>query len=983
MADTVLESFLIKLGYQVDQASQKSFTTAISEGVKGITAFAAALTAMAIGVEEAVRRTAFQMARLEASAQLSNKPADQLKAFGSSLAAVGGNYQEAIDQQVKFTQALNNSPWMKGYAQTVIGQHSLDIKGVTERYHELYVQFGPGSQQLRIFADQMSEVGVTIGNNQILAAKNWDQYQRIQKQMEQEAVTFQKRWDVADKNSMRLQLEFTALGNTIDNYYKTAMGGVIGYLADGTKYVEDWLVAHERIFNDWMDELEKNIKVGDWEAVGKQIGEVIGKGVKYFFEHVWDWLGVGVKAGIDIAKGIVEGLYKEEGALGAAGTVIGGVIAAGVSVALVGGLSRSIFRFFTGGGGAGAGAGAGGAAAGGLLGFVRRLWPVAAAGIGLGILKDTGVVGGKNWKVWDPAWGPPPPGWDGGVAGQRAPGDEPDFIDKIGDWLHEHFSGKRPSGQHGGIIPINAHPGEMLLPQNLSSGIQSFFGNNNWSDSMDDLSHWLTGDTTFSPIMDFADQAYDKLVDVFEEALRRVWPDAGEGGGTGNQPGHAGGGGGPGGGAGAGGARGGGSRSSTNEPLTAPPEEPPGTPSAYRKQQREQMFAEYDKWTDVQKRTLSLVMGRESKDALESLANRTIFEKGTAMNPHGTLWEGLSGRFYSTFRQAQADAMRGAGSVAVADRMAASVRAGSDVLGGRTDQGMWTDPGHRWMHAPGAAPGTQINALGIARRLAHIRGEWYSDKESVSLARRDADLKAQRDYDAAHGGASGSGSTMGQIQAAIGDSIAEGVDQALGLRAGAGTLADAVGGTTPKQILARVAGHIQDYAGKTIALASGSNPNAGFDESQMSAVKETMERLHAVGAHIVLLGVGKGVKDADKINARLASIASGMGDPFTGGLEGTDRRGGVVHPDDYRKTVEQIRRAGSQMSSGSWGSDFYRRLTTHYATGGALSGSVDNSHNTVVINGVSNEHDIQRQLARTSGNRYAAYSMRNGRTYTT
>jgi hypothetical protein len=238
----------------------------------------------------------------------------------------------------------------------------------------------------------------------------------------------------------------------------------------------------------------------------------------------------------------------------------------------------------------------------------------------------------------------------------------------------------------------------------------------------------------------------------------------------------------------------------------------------------------------------------------------------------------------------------------------AKVYAGSNITDYATDQGI--------IYGPHPDPSAALYRSDPKYWNLHkVEGAWFSyhheagRKWAEEQRRRDAAAGGPGVVPSAGAGAgAGAGGAWGQIQAAIGDSIAEGVDMALGVKNRAGAFADAVSGTTPKQILARVAAHINDYAGKTIALASGSNPNAGFDESQMAAVKETMERLHKVGAHVVLLGVGQGVKDAGKINDRLAQIAKDLGDPFTGGLAGTERRGGVVHPDDYRKTLEQIRR---------------------------------------------------------------------------
>lgn len=190
------------------------------------------------------------------------------------------------------------------------------------------------------------------------------------------------------------------------------------------------------------------------------------------------------------------------------------------------------------------------------------------------------------------------------------------------------------------------------------------------------------------------------------------------------------------------------------QPQTAsvPPTGPvaPGG-SPYRAKQREALVQEYKNFTPYQKRVMGYIMKHESKDSLESLFNRVPGEKGSRVNPGGTLWEGLTHGQYSTYPAAKAAAAAGRGDPAATDALVAPVAAGSNVLEGRSDQGMWNDPGHRVMHAPGAAEGTQVNAAGVARRLKRIHGEWYSDKSSISIAKRDADLKAQREYDAAQG----------------------------------------------------------------------------------------------------------------------------------------------------------------------------------------------------------------------------------------
>jgi hypothetical protein len=537
----VLEEFLIKLGYQIDQASQKNFVSAIGEGIEGVTKFAGALVAMAIAVEEAVRRTAYQMARLQTSADLGGKPASQMKILGDSLETVGGSYQEANDQQIRFHQTMLNSPWLKGPAQAAIGQHSLDMKGVIERYHELRVAYGEGSTELVTFMQRMADFGVTSWNNAQIADKHWDRYQEKQEIMKQEAVTFQKRWDEQLENALRLQGEYESLTHTVGLYFQGAFAGLTGLLADATGTVEKWLVEHEETFNKYMDHLEEQIKAGDWAGIGKELGTALFNGIIDYFGKVnklftylqgLDWDNVGEKIGDAIAVAIAwvfstEGGGKIAKAMGEAFLKVLEVIPE-IAWKIATGLAHSI------------------------IGHLANILPF---GIGQDLKKSADEAEQYNKQTLEPNIHRFNPFH---ILGNLVQGNPALDADPTLQWASQW--GKQPHAA-GGIVPSALHAGEMVLPQNISSGIQNFFGDTGWSDSMDDLSHWLTGDATFAPLMAFADTAYDKLTDVFEEALRRVWPDA-ESEGVG--------GGGKGGGGGAGGGQGGGEVGSPLGPGVGP-----------------------------------------------------------------------------------------------------------------------------------------------------------------------------------------------------------------------------------------------------------------------------------------------------------------------------------------------------------------------------------------------------------------------------
>jgi hypothetical protein len=94
----------------------------------------------------------------------------------------------------------------------------------------------------------------------------------------------------------------------------------------------------------------------------------------------------------------------------------------------------------------------------------------------------------------------------------------------------------------------------------------------------------------------------------------------------------------------------------------------------------------------------------------------------------------------------------------------------------------------------------------------------------------------------------------------------------------------------------------------------------------MGHVRKLLTELKDVGAKSVLLGVGRGVRNAARTNQQLGEIAKELGIPFTGELEGTDRKGGVVHPDDYGKTARQAKRALGQKTSALGGLNSNRAM---------------------------------------------------------
>jgi hypothetical protein len=475
MADTVLESFLIKLGYQVDQSSQKNFLSAISGALGMVGKFVGELVALSIAVEEMVRRTAAQMARLHFTAELANSSSLAMKRYAEAVQSVGGSYEQAIQSQEKFGQFLLQQPWMKGYAAAAIGREFANtsdfMEAATQKYHQLSQQFGEDSKEVQAYRIELEQVLGIDMKPLILADKDWEGHTKAIEQANRATEAFGSRWNETEVQAVRLTRSFGFLTDTADRYYKTSMKGLMEFLTTIFDAVNNWLLSQAPKFESWMDELEQNFREGNWEKLGEQIGDLIlnaiTKSIDYIGQHLEGWVEAGLKAGEAFANGFENSLLK--------------VLPTWMSDAI--------------------------AKIEGRPGSEKIEWgKILHDFIGLPPEMDKWLRNLNNEPGFQPG-----PHYNG----------EPNLT-----------PGKPPgSYQHGGIVPINAHPGEMVLPKVISDGLQSFYGGGEENTWMDDVSRWLEGDTAFEPMVNFVDEVYTKLTDVFEDALLRVGGGAGAGGG--------------------------------------------------------------------------------------------------------------------------------------------------------------------------------------------------------------------------------------------------------------------------------------------------------------------------------------------------------------------------------------------------------------------------------------------------------------------
>jgi hypothetical protein len=249
------------------------------------------------------------------------------------------------------------------------------------------------------------------------------------------------------------------------------------------------------------------------------------------FERVWSkaWMEAypkisGLLTTVDhIFQSINEFNQGHEGA--ATAEIFGGIAASiwGASAA-----ARLFFRLLRGG----AATAAASASLGTLIGRFNALG-LAIGGVvaAIGALRDLNIVQGsmdpERWKGNSPVYGPNPD-WKG-------PKDPHDIFDSIFDFLHLHFDSNsdKPHFAEGGIVPVNAHAGEIILPQGLSRmllGAAQTYGSGGsgglLGSLIDGFRAWWQGSPSYAPFVRILD-AYGSPV----PGARAGAPDTYAGGG--------------------------------------------------------------------------------------------------------------------------------------------------------------------------------------------------------------------------------------------------------------------------------------------------------------------------------------------------------------------------------------------------------------------------------------------------------------------
>lgn len=859
MADLTLQSFVIKLKYFIDDSSNKKFHENVKKGIDGLNGIRIAAVGAMWGIEEMVRRTTSTFAALSYSARSAGVAADELVKLRAEFVGAGMDAKRA-DQDINALTRSFLMPGVRNFAEQLVGpfKNSADfMEKAAEKYAEaVKISGGEGKGKALELQLQLQSIdgldfdGIRQMYLNLKQAHATGEYMvRVYKAMHDSA---QRMGDA----SAHMENTIWKLGQTFQTEFAHAITNpaLMKAVDDIAAGIEDWLLKPEtqKSIDDFITSIANFLDNKDNIA---SIGQT--------FKKIGDFI-------IGCVNALKE-MNDMFGPLGTAATVYFGLLiakAAAAQLAIVA-LSGAMAAL-----GLGGPVGAKGGASG-MIGLgLRRLLPVAAVEGVLQLGRSTGFITGKNAKVWDPAWGPPPADWDGQVAGQTQKDDPHDFIDRAGDWLHKHLG-----FQHGGIVPAALHAGEMVLPSDISMGLQSFFsgGSGSFGDvtkrQLQAFLAWFSGDSSYQPQVTLSDETMERM------GFSRDGKGGGGGGGGGTGGGGGGGGTGGGGGGGGGGAGGGTRLGGTTD-------------------QKGPLPAQVIATLRARGASDAFIQGAIAAAMGEGYDPNNPWKQSGVRNPSGPGGREDSWGWWQLFRRGELPnyLKRGGRQGSITDQANFIADRLEELVPGITKS---ADPAAvvRAFHDKFKDYGAKTGNLAAAGKVMH-----------------DAGNMAAAGSPAAHIAAASAGVAAG-VQAVIGDSITVGLAGALGLpdtdvKGGRvwGRGGDAISGTTPQQIFERVSKHIQDFANKNVVVASGSN-----NPAQLDYVRKTLAALQGVGAHAVLLGVGRGIKNYQDVNRQLGEIAKQFNDPFTGELEGTEagahHRFPAVHPWNYQLTRGQVERA--------------------------------------------------------------------------
>ena len=502
MAITI-QDFLVGLGFKIDQASAKRFKDTLDHGARQVKEFRLALLGLAIGVEEAVRRTTRSFEQLFFAAKSTGVSARDISNLQYAFKEIGLS-AEAANADIASLAATLREPAFKGQVEALVGP----VKDAGDAFIKLAQKYaeavkaggemGGEALGLRYFIEKIP--GVNFDNLR-RASQNLDIFTEAIKTNDRIARDFGLDQAKAAEQARKVQSAWNEFAQTITLGIGKLVSENFDVIQDILKTISEWLRSPEiraafgKLLSDFRELLKAPESKQAFLDFFHAITQVI-EAVAWAFGQVKDafrWLQD--KVGPDWAVALAAA------ALIFGPSIVGGLVS-GMVAALATGMTTVASAMFA-----------------PLIAAAAPAAATIAAILGsaiAGALASAGgyLVGSEIDKRT--RWG----GW----------------MDSLMQGLFGHPSGvelsdeqkakgrtldKPPHFQGGGIVNANLHHGEMVLPANISAGLQqllsrpSLFSEGGGGAGLAaEFRRWWSGDGSFRPIFDLAGSVYEKLEDV-------------------------------------------------------------------------------------------------------------------------------------------------------------------------------------------------------------------------------------------------------------------------------------------------------------------------------------------------------------------------------------------------------------------------------------------------------------------------------------
>lgn len=296
--DTI-KSFLVSIGFKVDESSEGKFKGALENATKLALTLGAAVAAAATAVGVATAKMASDFDSLYFASQRTGASVETIKAFGYAVSQMGGTAEGATSSLESFARKMREMPALREQVNQFTGAGiGADGKILKENLEKIGDWFRSQPQYMRqnmagVWGfDEKTMLAMTAGID-----KFFDEYEL---KMKKSGLNPEK----AAQDGRNFMMAWRSIWATFGNIVDGALSKIMGTSGDGLIAFGKWFDDHSgqisqaiadigQSFADAFKGWGEGFGKVDWSDVGKQMGE-FAKGAAELAGHLKDlmtWLG--------------------------------------------------------------------------------------------------------------------------------------------------------------------------------------------------------------------------------------------------------------------------------------------------------------------------------------------------------------------------------------------------------------------------------------------------------------------------------------------------------------------------------------------------------------------------------------------------------------------------------------------------------------------------------------------------------------------